>query len=847
MSLQPLEALFQDLRFALRQLRKTPGFTITAILTLALGIGANAAIFTLVNAVLLKKLPVADPKTLVRLGDNNDCCVNQGAMDDGDYALFSTDTYDLLRKNTPEFEEMAAMQSGFAFTNVTVRRDGAQTVARAMKEEYVSGNYFRTFGLSPRAGRFFTDADNSKGAPLTAVMSYETWQHQYAADPTVIGATFWVNTKAVTLIGVAPEGFFGDRISSTPPDFYFPIESIATLASAPYVHDNDKRWLYIIGRLRSGASVPAAQQKVSALLRQSLAPSKMFTGREGQALLAKAHIVLTPGGGGITDLREQYESQLYMLLSVSGVVLLIACANIANLLFVRGLSRRAEISLRTALGAKRIRIVRQLLTESILLALLGGAAALIVAYAGAHALLMLAFPGAQDVPIHASPSSMVIGFAFALSLATGILFGLAPAWLAARTQPIEALRSSTRTAAAGASLLQRSLVVLQAALSLILLVGAGLFAQSLNKLQSTDMKLNAANRYIIHIDPQAAGYKQTQLEALYRTIEERFHAIPGVLKVGISNYTPMEDDNWGSSIAAQYQPDKAMSASFVKANSEYFDSVGTRVVMGRGIGIQDTSTAPRVAVVNQTFANDFFPGHNPIGQHIGYPHSPGAFEIVGVVEDTAYRSVRWKDHRMYFVPMMQRPADDKDPLDQDLSVYAGAIVLETSHPMNDIEALSRGTLAAINPNFTIVKFQTFGGQIADRFAEERLIARLTTLFGALALLLASLGLYGVTAYAVGRRTSEIGIRMALGARRSSVVVMVMRGAILQAILGLAVGIPVALYCVQFVKSQLYDITSADPAVLAAAIAALAIAAAIAGFIPARRAARIDPMQALRIE
>lgn len=462
-------------------------------------------------------------------------------------------------------------------------------------------------------------------------------------------------------------------------------------------------------------------------------------------------------------------------------------------------------------------------------------------------LLVLAFPGAQSVPINASPSLEVIGFAFALSLITGVLFGVAPAWISAQAQPAEALRSGTRATASGATLLQRTLVVLQASLSLVLLVGAGLFVQSLNKLQSTDMKLDTTNRYIVHINPQAAGYSQTQVEALYRTIEEHFHALPGVVKVGIATYTPMEDNNWGNSIKVQGQPDFQHGASWVKGNAEFFDSVGTHVLMGRGFTVQDTSTSPPVAVVNQAFVKTFFKDKNPIGQRIGYPNSPGDFQIVGVVEDTAYTTVRWKNHEMYFVPMMQRPPSDKDPIETDLSLYAGAIVIQTVRPLNDAEAETQRTLSAINPNLTVVKFQTFTEQIADRFTEERLVARLTTLFGGLALLLAAIGLYGVTAYTVARRTSEIGIRMALGAERLSVVVMVMRGALLQTILGLLIGLPVAIFCVRFVKTQLYEIANADVSVVAFAIATLAVAAIVAGMIPARRAASIDPAQALRME
>ncbi len=383
----------------------------------------------------------------------------------------------------------------------------------------------------------------------------------------------------------------------------------------------------------------------------------------------------------------------------------------------------------------------------------------------------------------------------------------------------------------------------------MLLVGAGLFSQSLNKLQSTDMKLDSRNRYIVHINPQAAGYSQTRLEALYRTMEERFHALPGVVKVGIATYTAMEDNNWSNGMQVQGQPNLNLSASFVKANADYFDSVGTRVVMGRGIDARDTSAAPPVAVVNRSFVKAFFGGRNPIGQRIGSPgpKSDGAYEVVGVVEDTTYTAVQWKNHSMYFIPMMQRPAHTDDPIENDLSLYAGAIVLQTERPMNDIEKLARTTLAGINPNLTVVKFQTFDEQIADRFTEERTIARLTMLFGALALLLAAIGLYGVTAYTVVRRTPEIGIRMALGAEFGGVIGMVMRGALIQTALGLAIGIPVALLCVRFVKTQLYEIASADFGVMAGAILTLSLAACVAGIIPARRAASIDPVKALRMD
>jgi macrolide transport system ATP-binding/permease protein len=842
-----MTTLVQDVRYALRQLRKTPAFTVTVLLTLALGIGANAAIFTLVHTVLLQRLPVADPKALVRVGDSNACCVTSGTRDSGDYSLFSTEMYEQMKKSAPEFEELAAMQAGFGYRPVVVRRDASGAQAQSVMGEFVSGNYFRTFGLRPSAGRLLMDSDDAKGASMTAVMSYETWQRDYLGDASVVGSTFWVNTKPVMVVGIAPKGFYGDRLMSTPPDFYLPMETMTVLASVPYVHDPSVSWLYIVGRVKPGVAMVPLQEKLSAVLRQEFATTRLFSSAEGKALLPRAHVVLTPGGAGIQGMQEEYGAHLHLLMWVAGLVLLVACANIANLLLVRGMARRMEMSLRTALGAGRGRLVRQLLTESVLLAGMGGLAGLIVAYAGTRMLLMLAFPGEQNVPIDASPSGAVVGFALGLSVLTGVVFGVAPAWIAAKAQPADVLRSGARTTTTGASRLQRGLVVLQAALSFVLLVGAGMFSQSLKRLENTDMKLDARNRYIVHINPQAAGYSATQLEALYRTMEEQFHALPGVQKVGIATYTPMEDNNWGNDMQVEGQPNVKLIASFVKASAEYFDSVGTRVVMGRGIGVQDTSTSPPVVVVNKEFVKQFFGKKNPLGHRIGQPNSPGDYEIVGVVEDTTYESVRWKDHTMYFVPMMQRPVNTKEPIEDDLSLYAGAIVLATDRPMDNMEALARRTLASINPNLTIVKFQTFDQQIGDRFNEERMLARLTMLFGVLALLLATIGLYGVTAYTVVRRTVEIGIRMALGADRAGVVAMIMRGAIAQTLLGLMIGVPIALLCVRYVKAQLYEVTSANPVVMIVAIVTLAVAAGIAGMIPAQRAASTDPVQALRTE
>ncbi len=831
-----LETTVYDARYAVRQLGKTPVFTLTVVLTLALGIGANAAIFTLVNAVLLQNLPVADPKALIRVGDRADCCQYSGPNSEGDYSMFSTDSYEQMRRNTPEFEELAAMQAGFENRPVVMRRDGVHEAAKPRMGEFVSGNYFRMFGLQPAVGRLLSDADDVAGAPLVAVMSYATWKDTYHGDDSVVGSTFWLNTKAVTVVGVAPEQFFGDRMSTTPPDFYLPIATMPDEAGGKSMRDPTQKWLDIIGRLRPGVALAPLQEKLSAQQKRIFAADPAFSAADIQ----KTHVVLTPGSAGTRSMQENYASNLKLLMWMAGLVLMIACANIANLLLVRGLARKAEMSVRTALGATRGRIVRQLLTESLLLAVLGGIAALAVSYGGARMLLIMAFPGDQHMPIRSSPSLAVLAFALGVSMATGVLFGIAPALMGAKAPPADALRTGTRTTTSGASLLQRGLVVVQAALSVVLLVGAGLFSQSLGRLQHTDMKLQSKNRYVVHINAQAAGYKDEQMNALYLTLEQRFHAIPGVVKVGVSTYTPMEGNDDGYGVQLVGQPSTNRSATNIIVNPEYFDSVGTHVLRGRGITAQDTATSPHVAVVNEDFVRALFkPGDNPIGHRFtAGGDAAKAYEIVGVVEGTSYTDVRRNGtHPMYFGPLTQ-PSDVG---------YAGAVVIQTERPMSDMEPTARLTLMDINPNLAMQKFETFDAQIAGRFLHERMLSTLMLMFGGLALLLATVGLYGVTSYTVARWTPEIGIRIALGAERSSVIVMVMRGALLQAFAGLAIGVPLALLCVRFVKAQLYNITNVDAAVLTSAIATLAAAACIAGMIPARRAASIDPVQALRME
>jgi macrolide transport system ATP-binding/permease protein len=847
-----MNQLIQDISFAVRQLRKAPGFTLTAILTLALGIGANAAIFTLVHAVLLRNLPVSDPKTLVRVGDTDDCCVNGGTPDENDYSLFAYDLYKHLRDNTPEFEHLAAMQAGFGYGSVTARSSQPDALPKALRGEFVSGNYFQTLGLQPFAGRLLAPTDDADGAPMAAVMSYQTWQRDYASDPTIVGSTFALNTNPVTIIGITPPGFYGDRMTSSPPDFYIPMIMEPVMVPVSILRKQDSNWVYVLGRIKPGVALAPLQAKMSASLRDFLTQLPLYQREDEKKNLAQSHVILTSAGIGIANMQQQYGTGLKFLLWISALVLLIACANIANLVLVRGMARRAETSIRMALGAQRKRLIRQMLTESVVLSCMGGLAGLAVAYAGTRVLLTMAFPNADNLPIHANPSPAVLAFAFGLSLLTGLIFGIAPAWITSHSDPAEALRGANRSTSDRSGWVQRSLVVLQAALSVVLLVGAGLMAKSLNKLENQNFGVETENRLVIHINPDNAGYKPEQLEALYRQIDQNLRALPGVQKVALSLYTPLEGNNWGEGVYVQGRPEPRpgdpIGASWVRVGPEFFDIIGQHVLRGRGVTEHDTATSLPVAVVNQTFVKKFFPkGESPIGIHFGTAgvKSSGDFEIVGVVSDVVYNNVRRPMRAMYFRPLLQVARTDS--AGDVRSLFAGAIMLQTKGSVDGLESQVRRALASINPNLTVSRYETFSDQIKGQFNQERLIARLTLMFSVLALVLSSVGLYGVAAYAVARRTSEIGIRMAMGAGRGSVVGMVLRETMLQAAVGLAIGVPVALLCVRYVQSQLYSVAGHDIGVLALAIATLSASAFAAGLIPARRAATIDPVKALRTE
>jgi len=851
-----MNQLLQDIRFAVRQLRKAPGFTLTAIITLALGIGANTAIFTLVHGILLRSLPVTDPSRLIRIGDNDDCCVEGGfpggAGDSGDFTIFSTDLYQNLRANTPEFEQLAAVQAGQWEWSV---RRGNQ-LPKSLHAEFVSGNYFTTLGLGAYAGRVFSDADDTAGAAPAIVLSYKIWQGEYAADPSIVGSTLYIQTKPFTVAGVAPPGFFGDRVTDSAPDIWMPIQMEPYVrGDSSILHHQESHWLYLLGRVRSGTNIAALQAKITVTLRQWLYTRPILTANGGASIIPKMHVVLTPGGGGIQNMQQQTGKGLKMLMILSSVVLIIACANIANLLLARSTMHRADVALRMALGVGRGRVIRQVLTESVLLSCVGGIAGLLVAFAGSHAILGLAFPDAHNMPIDASPSLAVLGFAFLVSLITGILFGTAPAWISSHAQPAEALRGANRATRDRSSLPQKALVVFQAALSLVLLAGAILMTKTLVNLEHQKFGIATSNRYVLHFDPAGAGYTIDRLPGLYRQMEDRFSALPGVTSVGMALYSPLEGDNWGECVIQQGhaapRPGDRCGSSWDRVSMHFLDSVGVSMVRGRDFTAQDTDASPQVVIVNQAFVKHFFPNQDPIGQHFGIDDvkNSGSWEIVGVFSDFKLNNPRDEVHPVYLRPLTQRFAYHDANMDsgETQSMFIDSMILSFSRPQENADALIRQTLAGIDPNLTVLDLRTLDAQVAGNFNEDRLVAQLSSLFGILSLILASVGLYGVMSYFVARRTSEIGIRMALGATRGNVVTLVMRGVLWQVLIGLALGIPAALYAGYLMKSLLYGVGTYDPWALAGAPLMLVLCAAAAGFIPARRAASIEPMQALRTE
>ena len=849
--------LLSNVRYALRQFRLSPIFTVAAVLTLALGIGGTTAIFTLIHAVMLRSLPVADPGRLYRVGSGDDCCVEGGPQDK--WGMFSYSLFEHLKKEAPEFEEVAAFQAGR--WRVGARREGFDSLARPLRSEYVTGNYFSTLGVGAFGGRVFTPDDDKPSAPPVAVLSHRVWQTIYASDPSVVGSTFAIEGHPFTVIGVAPAGFFGETLQSDPPDIWLPLQQEPMVnGDNTLLHQSISAWLRMIGRLRPGASTDGMAPRLTGALRQWMQNDSGYPSNwmaDVVRMLPKQTVDVVPAGAGVAVMKEEYGKSLRILLAVCTLVLLIACANVANLLLARGVARRGQTAVRIAVGAAPRQIVTQALTESILLAVGGGFVGLAVSWAAARLLLVLAFHSSHFLPISTAPSFVVLAFAFGLALMTGIIFGVAPAWLATQTDPSEALRGSGRGTSDRSSFARKALLVVQATLSVVLVAGATMLGRSLNKLEHQDFGYQVQGRVEVDINSPPATYTQPRLAALYRQLEEQLNRLPGVQGSGLAMYNPLTD-NWGELIMVAGHPSAKLNeesgASWDRVSANYLQNLGIPVLRGRGFTPADNETTAPVALVNEAFVKRFFKNdENPLDQHFGLdmPELAGTFRIVGVVRDAKFAG--WgldKPARpMFYVPLAQN-VDYQNPLMKKLefrSHFIGGILLVTRMSPGALEARLTRLLADLDPNLTINSVRTTQQQIALSFDQELAVASLAGLFGIVALILAAVGLYGVTAYSVAQRTNEIGIRMALGADRPKVIQLVLRGAFKRVLIGLLLGLPLAVGAGRLISAQLYGISSWDPPALSVATISLAICSFFAAIIPASRAASISPMNALRME
>lgn len=847
------ESVWQDIRYGVRQMRRSPSFAVVAILTLALGIGANTAIFTLVQGILLRSLPVTDPSRLYRIGDRAHCCYfGSYESDDGDFDLFSYGLYQHFQQAAPEFEQLAAVQAGGG--GFSVRWGSAPAVA--MRSEFVSGNYFSTLGVGVYAGRPLAETDEESGAAPVVVLSYPAWQKYFNGKPEIFGSTIYLEQHPFTVAGVAPPGFYGDRIAPFPPDFWLPLATEPIFEGANSSLRSDTAWLYAIGRLRPGVNTVPLQEKLSGVLRHWLSTIPAFTEHGGAAEIPKQHVVLSPAGGGIQKLQLQIGTGLQMLMLLSGLVLLIACANIANLLLARSMAQRTEIAVRISLGAARMRIIRQIVTECVILSTVGGAAGLAIAVFGSRALLTLAFPVSKNMPVSARPSLAVLLFTFGVSLLTGLLFAVAPAWVSSGSRPAEAGLGTHASSRDHASLPQRLLLIFQFALSIVLLTSAFLTTQSLSNLENQRMGIDSSHRYTVQTDLKGGGYSPDQLNSVYRQLEDGFRALPGVKSVSFARYLPLEGNEWGGNVIVNGRPvpgpaDNTFS-DWDRVSPQFLDSVGVPLIRGRGFTQSDENSGLTAVLVNQAFAKRFFAHQDPLGQRFGLNGGEyaGAFEIVGVFADFILTDPRREPQPLFLRPMGQvytgYTSPDLQGAEQS-SLYLNRIVIEFDRSQPDAEQLVRAVVARVNPNLPVNNVFPYPEVVAGNFNQERLLARLTESFGFLALILAAVGLYGVMSYLAARRTSEIGIRMALGSTRSGIVSLMMRSAVVQVLIGLAIGIPASLAVGRMMKHLLYEVSAHAPAAFVGAAAVLGICMGVAALIPAARAASLDPMRALRTE
>jgi predicted permease len=837
-----MNGLLQDLRYALRQLRKSPGFTTVAVLTLALGIGANTGIFTLVNAVLLKSLPVPNPEQLFLVREND-----WRAED----ARFSYPTFQNMRAAVPESAEVAAMTwPGDFYARMG---DGQPEM---VKGQLVSGNYFQALETYPTLGRLLgADDDRVVGGSPVAVISYGCWQRRFGGDHSVIGRKIIVNGMPFAVVGVTAPGFFGARVG-TAPDFWLPTamqssvhyaqhysQSEAAEFDKPWVPQPDIRWVQLIIRVKDRRTVPQTAAALNQVFHQDLerAAAGIKDPQERQAVL-RSELHMETGSRGLSTLRQDYWQALVVLMGMVGLVLLITCANLANLLLARAAAREREIALRLSIGATRVRLVRQLLTECMLLSVLGGLLGIAVAYWCSAVLPKWASSGASPIPLNLAPDARVLIFSTAIAVITGIFFGLAPAAQGAQVEPVHALKASAHGSSGfGAGRgwsLKQTLVAAQLALSLVLLTGAGLLLQTLRHFSDLDPGFDRDHILTVWLDTHMAGYRQTQLSALYQRLIERMEAIPGVRSASLSSCGLAVACGDASDIYLPGVPHSngETDSQERRVSQHFFTTAGIPVIEGRSFATTDTEKGPPVAVVNQTFVREFLHDRDPIGQYFGYDSvNDHRFQIVGVVKDARVNDIRESAPPMIYHSLTQDVVDVE-------SLEVGTL----GDPSQLISQVGQA-VRSVDQNLPVGGITTLSEQVAHNLVQQRLIARLTTIFGALALGLASLGLYGIMSYIVGRRTGELGIRLALGASRNSVLLLVLHQTLVVVGLGISVGLLLSALAMRALSSMLFRLSPHDPATMLGAAAMLILAALASGLQPAWRAASVNPTEALRVE